>query len=200
MTLNRDTYAICDVEEVESYLAVQPDGFDFKRGHELLAGCVLARCAMTGEMNKVAVGFRLAPTQNVASKEKPPLSHLLSEFDLEDRDVDIVIGNDDWLSPYQITRVGPRGKGKTSEDRLMAVLRKKMLVQLDPKLTLAILMDEDFNLKYDVVHEHLLNISVPYGRILLLGQTGPAPKLGCFECIEIYPELTITPAVHIRMR
>lgn len=128
------------------------------------------------------------------------MSRLLSEFALEDRDVDIVIGNDDWLSPYQITRVMPKGRGATSEERLIAVLKKKPLIQADHKLQLAILMDEDFDLKYDDVHNYLLSISVPYGRILLLGQTGPGPKLGCLKCAEIFPELTITPTVHIRMQ
>lgn len=199
MTPIKDTYAVFSVGEVESFLMTQPHHFDFKRGRELLVGLVLAKCSITEDSPDVGVGFRLSPVQPVHSKDRPSLSHLLANYEIDDRDADIVVGNDDWLSPVQISRLESRGKGATSVDRLLAVLKKKMLVQSDPRLQLAILMDETFELKYDGVYDYLANTEVPYGRVVLVGQIGPKPKLGQYQCVEVYPELAITEPVQIRM-
>ncbi len=199
MTPIKSTYALYTVAEVESYLVSLPNSFDFKRGHELLAGGVRAKYCMTGTEKNVGVGFRLAEAQTVPPMDRPSLSNLLKEFNLDDRDVDIVIGNDDWLAPLQVTRLEERGKGSTPMERLNALLYKKMLVQRDPRLELVVLMDETFDLKYDDTCDYLAQLSVPYGRISLIGQIGTDPKLGQFHCIEIFPELTQSLMIEIRM-
>ena len=177
------------VKEVESFLQDHPKGFDFKQGHELLAGCVLAKICMTNEELDVGVGFRLAETHSPESSNRPPLDKLLSDYSIDDRDIDIIIGNDDWQSALQITRLDERGKGSTPHQRLKTLLDKKMLVQPDPKLHLVILIDETFELKYEEIRNYISTKPVSYGKICLIGQTGDTPKLGRFQCIELYPNL-----------
>jgi hypothetical protein len=152
---------------------------------------------MIGGDRDVGVGFRLDKAQPVVSDERPSLLKLLTEFALEDLDADIIIGNDSWQSPFQIARLVETGKGSTSYQRLKSVLEKKMLVQPDPKLELAILINESFNLNYDEIHDFLVRISVPYGRICLIGKTGSTPELGQFQRIEIFPEVNESQVIKI---
>ena len=99
------TYALYRVEEVELFLTDHPKGFDFKQGHELLAGCVLARCSMAGGEQHVGVGFRLSVKEPLHAMERPSLDELLAKYRIDDRDIDIIIGNDDWQSAFQVTRI-----------------------------------------------------------------------------------------------
>ncbi len=193
----KETIALYRVDEVESYLVNHPDGFDFKAGYELLAGCVLAKCAMRDNAQSVGVGFRLIIKGPLFSNERPCLKDLIEKFTIDDRDIDIFIGNDDWRSAYQVTRVLERGQGSTSYQRLISVLNKKLLIQPDPMLQLVMLIDETFNLKYDKLHKYLINHNKSYGKVYLIGQTGNYPILGKFQCIELYPDLCTYDEVEI---
>ncbi len=185
----KETIALYRIDEVESYLRTHPKGFDFKQGYELLAGCVLAKCAMRDSEQSVGIGFRLKIKETLHSNERPCLEYLMDKYTIDDRDIDILIGNEEWRSAYQISRVLESGKGATSYERLLSVVNKKLLIQPDPMLQLVLLIDESFNLEYVDLHNYLLINNKSYGKVYLIGQTGNHPILGKFQCTELYPDL-----------
>jgi len=194
-----EVLAVYPVTEIEDYLRKNPDFCESKKGYEIVAGCVLAKCYETWYSEEFDVGFEISSKTLVKVQgEKPPFSSLIADpASIVDRDVDIWIANDRRRSKIQITRTEPRTRGKNPIDRLLNTLQSKMNVQSDPNLVLAILVDETFDVDLRQVHDRLTQMTVPYGQIVLIGQMGTVPKLGVFNCIGLYPKIRTSLEVRV---
>ena len=195
-----ESLAIYGVDEIETYLQTHPEFFDTKKGYELITGCILAKCweKLSGE--EIGIGYELAESSlKLVGTKRPRLETLITKLQVEDRSIDVWLARDRFRAIVQVTRLETRGRGVSSLERLLNLLRKKMQVQTDKKLLLAVLVDETFDLDFSYVHTKLSTWKVPYASIHLIGQFGDSPELGVSQCMEIYPDLLISEEVKLNL-
>jgi len=183
--------AVYSIGELEQYF--KNVGFDFKKGYELIAGCVIAK-RLEEDTGKIrGVGFEVTAEYRQANgSRRPDIGYSIEhDYYIVDRDVDIWIVDDhNNRNKYQITRLDSRAKGKTPSERLRNLLNKKMRIQPDSYLQLIVLLDEQFDLDFDEIKSHLESLEpIPYVRIGLIVQHSDDPKRRPFLCFEIYPDV-----------
>ena len=85
-------FASYTVDEIESFIKHNPDKFNTKRGWELIAGCVLARCSEKIERELPKVQYMAKGTFAGSDQiPRPSLEELFKRDFIEDQDVDIFL-------------------------------------------------------------------------------------------------------------
>ena len=183
-------FAEYSVDEIEEHLKENPQGFDTKRGYELLVGCILARCSEQANGQLPDVGYMVRGTFSKTDRPpRPSLKELFESNMIEDRDVDIWLRYHDSQAPVQITRLEGHRARNDANQGLLELIERKLLVQSDYYLQLVILVDHTFDLDKKRLNQYLDSKFIPYKRIYIVAQVGTSPKRGEFSCLEVYPEI-----------
>lgn len=192
-------------EDVEAYFRDNPKFLDTKRGYETLTGLILAKAHQQIYGSQAVLGFELESTDIIDDPmTSRSLDELFVEGKLADRDADVCVAYEDtdgaWkISRIQVTRVEERVSGDCPFDRLLNLIRKKALVQNDPTLQLAVLIDETFDLELPKLSSELRCLDIPYARVYLICQIGVKPIPNIFVCYEVYPGLTRTEDISVQI-
>lgn len=186
-------------KDIRAALNNRPALLNDKKFMELFAGYIVA-CMLYEETGQnLMVGFPLKTiTKHTQPISGPSLQELIDDTSIiDDSDVDICISNKQNLYRCQITRVVPPGDRNWPTRDFLDVLKKKLRVQSDDKLTLIINIEDSISINEDQLNDFLSKNEIPYGAIFVVGKS--ANNTGIFRCWRIHPDISASEEFDIRV-
>jgi len=170
-------------QQVFSFFQSNPNQLNTKRGIEIFAGAVLT--AAFGECN---VGFPMKEIKPSATPMPGATLAVLIEGTaaVDDNDTDICIEYEEYPTRFQITRLVIQSDVTNAYSQLLKIIDKKLLVQPDSGLHLAVVVQEALLLDLESFHTEIDTRNVPYGSIHVIAVTQKVPLR--LQCFQVWPE------------
>ena len=192
-------------ESIKHYFINNPEFLQTKKGKELQVGLILSAFIKKVEKMEVFVGFPMKEIKKrVSVNEHFQISDLLENSKLiDDTDVDfMLITPEDQLAPVkyaiQLVSVPPRfSDPKEARSHILKILTKKCMRSRDESLWLLISIQESCSTNIDDLRKHLDQLTVPYGKISLIGMVDQ--KQNKFQLVEIWPRFVIEEPITITL-
>ena len=193
---NRDKNPIATITQVEiiQHIRNHPELLNDKKMHELVIGWLLTQFFAEKEREELSVGFPLRPDLEWKSGGQIPLSVILEQSDylLEDRDIDILIGKPDIWQRCQVTRfINPHVA--TRKRRLADLIIKKCRsASVDRNIALVVSVESTPH----ITEDELRSIrNIPFGRIILIMKA--SEERGHFTYCQLYPKPVLGKGIRV---